>query len=77
MRVVFFLPPPFFFFFFFFFFFSEKDISDLELPTGDTLIVMESVGEMQAAKGRGPLCTTQMLTAAELSIGDSDTKGPM
>ena len=75
--------------------FCLRDISDLELPTGDTLILMESVGELQAAKGGGPLCTTQVLTAAgqtsgatrstddvlphmgTLSIGDSDTKGPM
>ena len=49
--------------------FCLRDISDLELPTGDTLILMEYVGELQAAKGGGPLCTTQVLTAAGQTSG--------
>ena len=59
MRVmcVFFYSPPPTHTLFFFFLFSEKDISDLELPTGDTMILMKSVGELQTAKGGGPLCT--------------------
>ena len=51
---------------FFFFSPSDKDVSDLELPTGDTLILMEFVGELQAAKGGGSLCTTQDKRRAEV-----------
>ena len=61
MRFMFFLLH-----FFFFLFPSDKDISDLELPTGDTLILMEFVGELQAAKGGGSLCTTQDKRRAEV-----------
>ena len=60
MRFMFFLLH------FFFFSPSDKDVSDLELPTGDTLILMEFVGELQAAKGGGSLCTTQDKRRAEV-----------
>lgn len=67
---------------------SEKDISALDLPKGDTLILTEAVGKLQVAKGGGPLCANKVLMAARQTwsidnilersgtINTADTKGP-